>query len=375
MFVVVLAIFAVVLLFIPKKKDQTQIEQVKTELKVKGDEELQKIIPREIDTILFSFGIKKEWIGYLNTAPDKKTKSTDKKETGKKEKNKEKKVPVILPNVGSLWFHKEVTLPLDLPVVEINYEINNFLNTAGVTTSVQEDAKSKNVYMSLMKSSDSSKKVFAKIDFVYSDKNKRDASKVCIVLSNLENISPGDLKKILGSTEKFSVILPDDIDNTAIQSDILESKKDYLLYFDTGTDDNIEADFRTDMKEKEWKSKIKSLCYEYTKASGMIIENKVKDMTFVHNIQEEFLKYIPTVFRDTVMIKFTSKETGEKKIHDLFSDILTRTAKGNKNLIYLLNFTTDDFTNYTKEVHNLKKRGYRFMKFNEMIEKKNNEEE
>ena len=129
------------------------------------------------------------------------------------------------------------------------------------------------------------------------------------------------------------------------------------------------------MKEKEWKSKIKSLCYEYNKASGMIIENKIKDLMFVHNIQEEFLKYRQTVYRDTVMIKFTSKETGEKKIHSLFSDILTRTASGNKSLVYLLNFSTDDFTNYTKEVHNLKKRGYRFVKFNEIMAKKNNEEE
>ena len=210
----------------------------------------------------------------------------------------------------------------------------------------------------------------AAVQFVYTDKVKRDAADVCLILDRVEDISQGNLEEVLKSPEKFSVVLPDIVDKIDAQTIVLDSKRDYLLFMNIGTDEDLTAEFKNDMREKEWKSKVRSVCYEYDKAAGVIVLNPKKIFPLGSDILTEFGLYNLKAYRDTVLIKFNSEETGKRKIDALFNDINVRTQKGGRSMIYLVSLTADEFKNYKEEIFKLKRKGFKFFTFTEIIRRR-----
>jgi hypothetical protein len=321
-------------------------------------EHYKALVPPEIDTLLFSFGIKKEWI----------KNAEDLKEIKNTKKVKKEEPPPVPEN---LWFYKEVLIPPDLSASALNYELTNFLHAMKLSEIINEDPKTRDLTVDVYHSADQSKKIMGKVRLIYSDKVSRDAAEVCIILNNVKQYSQANLEKILGSPEKFSLILPVNFENSDLQSSITESGKDYLLYYSIGNENDFEADFRLDMDEKQWKGKVRSVAVEFPEASGVLIADNRNLFKFEADIIDHFVKYRPNVFRDSIVYKFEPGLEGEKKIYDLFSNILTKSASGRKSLIYLVDFTYTDFVNYTGEVYNMKKRGYRFMNFKEIMRSRN----
>lgn len=325
--------------------NKENISDVKTEKKY-TDEELKKMIPVEIDSLLFSFGVKKEWIKDV-----------------KNEKKNEKASP-------ELWFAKDVAIPLDLGTIGVTNSLTNMLRYFGLEGIINEDPKTRNVNADIYFKRDSLKKTVGVLKLTYNDKIKRDASDVCIILNNISDFKSSDLNDVLNSPESFSVVLPLTNDKSDIQSQILNSKKDFILKFSIGKEDDVEADFKSGQEgSREWRAKIKSISYEFAKAGGIILENPVKDFVFEEKIKDEFQKYKMTTYKDTLLMKFASSNVDEKKIYDLFSHIISRTKSGYANNFYILNLTPAEFTSLDKEITNLKKRGYKFYSFKEMIKK------
>jgi len=180
---------------------------------------------------------------------------------------------------------------------------------------------------------------------------------------------------VLNSTERYSLILPVNIEETDIQSTIFDSEKEYLLLLNIGGEDDIHADFRNNMKGKNWKSKVRTLCYEYDKAGGILLRIQSKQFKFENDIRDEFKRFRGNVFRDSVFIDFKQVNDGGDKVKALFSDIKQRASKNNRNLIYLVNFSFEDFQNYAKRVYSLKKKGYKFVTFSSSIRKRYQKDE
>lgn len=340
------------------KKENTGTQIQKTEYEYTA-EDLRILIPSEIDTILLNFGLKREWIKD-NYYP------LNIKDDGKKRNPTDKKPPLSDIPRENLWFNKEVLVPVDLPLVEVNFEINNFLRSVDFSSVAKEGLKQAGLYIDIYYSRDSSKKVLGKVNLIRSDAIKRDASSVCIILDNPEKFSAEELGVILKSPEKFSVIYPENISNISTQMKILESKRDFVIMFSLGGEDEALATFRTDMTPKEVTSKVKSLSNDYNKASGFILTDKIQDNNYSMFILSEFKKHTKKIFSESVIIKFETKETGKNRIYGLFTDIIRRTSKGQSRLIYLVDFDRDDFDNYVSEVYNMKKRGYSFVRFSEI---------
>ena len=319
--------------------------------------QLHKLASGKIDTILTDFGIKKGWIEN-QFRKDKDTTNND-----------------IHSLTEKLWFSKKVTIPLDLFAAELFIEINSFLKSIDLSTIINESPKTRNLTINIHHTEDTLKRVLAKIDFIYSDKVKREAADVCIILNNLQDYSEEELNTVLNSTERYSLILPTNIEETDIQSTVFGSGKEYLLMLDIGGEDDIHADFRSDTKVKDWKSKVRTLCYEYDKAGGILLNILSKQFKFENDVRDEFKKYRGNVFRDTVVINFKKINNGGNKVQALFKDIKQRTSKGNRSLIYLVNFSLEDFQNYSKRVYSLLKKGYNFMTFSSTIKRRNQKEE
>jgi len=338
--------------FLNSESDTNEVKQIKVDRKY-TDEELKKIIPGEIDTMLFSYGIKKDWI----------------KDGGSSNTKGEKKNEKASPN---LWFAKDVSVPLDLTTIEITSTLTSLLRYYGLEEQITEDPKSRNVNADIFFTKDSLKKTVANVKLVYSDKIKRDAADVCFILNNITDFKSNELNDALNSTENFSIVLPLTNDKSDVQANILNSRKDFLLKFSLGNEEDIEADFKTGQANiREWKIKIKSVSFEFPKTGGVIIENPIRDYPFEEKIRDEFQKGKINTYKDTLLIKFNSQNTDEKKIYDLFTDIITRTKNGFNNYIYLLNLTPAEFAFLDKEIINIKKRGYKFYSFKEIMRKIN----
>jgi hypothetical protein len=375
--IISLIIFAVILVFVRgcsnrEAEKKTVEKEEKTDTKQLSADELKKIIPAEIDSILFQFGIKSEWIRNISDAP---APEKPKKEKTKKPEKPQQKPIVKQPLHGeNLWFMKEITIPKDIPFAEINLEILSLLNGYRLSSASFEDPKTYNQLFNIYYTSDTAKKVVAKINFIYSDKIKRETADICIVLDNVESYSHSVLEKVLSSGEKYSVMLPDDINKIDLQTMVLESKKDYLVKADIGTQDDIESEFRSDMKEKEWRSKVRSICYEFDKAAGIILRNPKLQHKMEMELLDEFSKYPIKAYRDTILTKYNSSEKSKKKISDLFSQILSRAKNGITSQIYVVNFTEEDYQNYMSGLHVIKKRGYKFFNFSDIMKRRSRAE-
>ena len=344
-------ISAVLLYFYCSDSGTDEVKKTPTDRKY-TDDELKKLIPGEIDTMLFSYGIKKDWI-----------------KDGKIENKEDKKTEKANPN---LWFAKDISIPFDLTTIEITSTLTNLLRYYGLEEQVTEDPKTRNVNADIFFTKDSMKKTVANVKLLYSDKIKRDAADVCLIINNITDYKSNELNDALNSTESYSIVLPLTNDKSDIQSTILNSKKDFLLKFSLGNEEDIEADFKTGQNNiREWKTKIKSVSFEFPKTGGAIIENPIRDYIFEEKIRNEFQNGNINTYKDTLLIRFNSPNTEEKKIYDLFTDIMLRTKNGFNNHIYLLNLTPSEFAFLDKEIINIKKRGYKFYSFKDLMRKIN----
>lgn len=298
-------------------------------------------LQHDIDSILYSFGIKQEWIKEISFKG--------------KDTNHAK---------GQLLVSKDIKIPPDLLTIDLNYEITDYLRTVNFRNKVIEDPKTKNIEMNILSNSDSLGKTAGILKFFYSDSLKRILADVCPVLDSLDEYSLNDAEKILNSTQDYSVFLPLRNDKADYQSKIIELKKDFLLKFSIGNEDDIEADFKIDMKESFWKSKIRSIGINFPHASGVILINKSSDNDFYKNIKEEFSKNNLAVYPDSV---FSSFRNSGNKVTGLFDDIVSKTKEGKKFLIYDINLNPEEFEAYDKEIYRLKKSGYRFFNFRQLM--------
>ena len=295
-------------------------------------------------------------------------KSVKSKTDKKSEKNTDKKNKPVVNDV--LWFAKNIQIPKDVSTAEVNLEIKSSLSEYDFDCKANEDPKSGNLMINIFNKKDSSSKTLAYVNLEFSDKIKRDAADVCLVLNNVENIPLTQLEKMLLLPDKYSVVLPDIVSRIDAQTVVMDTKRDYVMFLDIGIEDDLMAEFKKEMSPKEWKSKVRSVCYEYDKASAVIILNPRKIQPLETDLLVEFSKYNLKAYKDTILIKFSPDEKSDKKINLFFNDVLTRSQKGAKSMIYLVDFNNDDVTSFRNESYKLKRKGFKFYNFTEIMKKR-----
>lgn len=366
----VLAVMVVVLAVLYRlnsMKDKALIKEFSTnEVKILSPDDLKKILPAKIDSIASLFGIRKEWISDANKVDEVKPVKgkTDKKTDSKTDK---KTKPVVN---DALWFAKNIQIPKDVSTAELNLEIKSSLFEYDFDCKANEDPKSGNLMINIFNKKDSSNKTLAYVNLEFSDKIKRDAADVCMVLNNVENIPLPQLEKMLLLPDKYSVVLPDMVSRIDAQTVVMDTKRDYVLFLDIGTEDDLLSEFKKEMSQKEWKSKVRSTCYEYDKASAVIILNPKKIHPLETDLLMEFSKYNLKAYKDTILIRFASEEKTEKKVNAFFADVLNRSQKGARSMIYLVDFNNDDINYFRNESYKLKRKGFKFYNFTEIMKKR-----
>jgi hypothetical protein len=343
-----------------QEKSQDKVSKINTRI---SDDEILLKYPRGIDSIFFQYGLKKDWV--KTTIEKYSFKDTASKQPSGKKKKTE--VTITKPKKQEKFlFTKEINVPPDVSIADINIDINNFLDSGGLSLSASEIHQSGNVVSKIYRNNDSVKVAVAILNFVPVKDLKRDAAEICVILSNLDKLPEADLDKILNSSEKFSVVLPYDIEKSEIQAKVFDAKRDYVLIYDIGSEKDVDADFRSDMKQKEWKSKVQSMSFEYNKASGILLSARRSLPSFYSDLFQEFSRYNKNIYSDTIFVKYETTEKAEKKIELIVTDIKNKTARGYKNIFYLVEFSSEDFDLYQKEIPELKRKGFKFKTFGEI---------
>lgn len=339
--IALLCVFAITLFYFYVSSDDKTISTGNADKSISaatGDRLLS-----DIDSILYSFGIRKDWI------KDVTIKSKDQKKTG-----------------DVLLFNREIRIPSDLAVIDLNFEITNYFRKYDNEIKVTEDPKTKNIVMNINSVKDSLHKQTGMIKLLYSDTLKRNAAEIALVLDSLDLYSLKEAEEILTSTQEFSVILPLRNDKADYQSRIIELKRDYLLKLSVGDEDDIEADFKNEMKESVRSSKIKALALSFPNTTGVILINKTRNPDFFNAVKNDFIKNNMKVYNDSVFFIYKS---AENKVISFFEDLINEAKKGKKILFYDINFDPQEFTSYDRQVHNMKKLGYRFYNFRDLVKK------
>lgn len=372
-----LVVFAAILLWlggffdINNSKPTTVIESLDEETKDGSTriniDVLAERCDRDIDSILFNFGIKKEWINTVYPSGKSQTVNQEKPD-------KEKKVKKETANVK--WFSKNVSIPKDLTTAEINLDLTTYINYLGLDAAVNEDIKTTAINFALYSPIDTSRGgslPLAKINITPTDKIKRDAGSLVLIINQINDFKKEQLENILNLVSEFSFIFPRNPEEIELQNKLIQMKKDVLVNLTIGAIDNYDADFRIGMDEKEVKQRVKSINSDFPSVKTAIISKinpQVPNDIIFRVVTEEFLNNGIKAFRDTILTKLLSKdeEDSDSKIQLIVSRLKDKASLAGK-VIAVLTLSNDEFLSFLDEVQSLKKRGYKFYTLTEYIEK------
>lgn len=298
-------------------------------------------ISKGIDSIVRVFGISDKWIRERKTSP----------KSGKDEQ---------------LWFSKEVKLPLDLPALNVNLDLTNFLHSKGLSARTTEEPRTKNLAIDILHESASGTSKVAQMILQYSDSVRRITSDVCIILDSIEYLSIKEAEEILNSAENFSVIMPLRNDKVDFQSLVLERKRDFVIEMTLGSAESYESDFREGMSEKEMRSKVRTVSFNFPATSGIVLRSTKQFPEQAQAISAEFAKYNIKTYADT---GFAGMFFSEDKLSWLISEINNNGNSGKLRFAVISSLNSKELVAFSEALIPLRKRGYRFSNFKQYIKR------
>lgn len=327
---------------------------------------------KDIDSIFYNFGIKKEWITTLYAGEKTPVQKTD----------KQTKQPAPKKDVArTKWFSKTVMIPKDLTTAEVNLDLTSYVRNLALPFRVDEDIRTTAIYFKIDPPGDTSAGMtpLASINIIPNDKIKRDGGILVLIINQISNFKKEQLENILNTASEFSFIFPRNPEEIELQNKLLQLKKDVLVNLTVGASDNYDADFRIGMDDKDLKQKVKSIASDFPTVKTAILSKinpQVPNDLVFNLISDELKKNGIKTYRDSILTKPLSKEEedSDNKIQLLTDRLEDRSVRAG-SVIAVLNLSNDDFLNFYNDVQNLKKRGFKFYSFTAYMDRLEKKEE
>jgi hypothetical protein len=297
--------------------------------------EPQTNLNRSIDSILFTFGIKKEWI----------TTEIQKKQNQKAE-----------------WFVKNVMIPKDLTSVEINLDISSYLNHIGMNSKVNENILNKDITISVNNPETTKQLPAAIINITHNDKAVRESGIIAIVIDKINSFSAEDIEKLVINKNEFSYVFPRNLDDIDIQQKLLHHKKDVVIGLTYSAGENYESDFNSAMDEKAIREKVKNFALDYTSINKVLLTCPTGDASLSqlrNRISAEFARANISVINDSMLVNAYS--SGEKDRTGMFFNNVIQKTNLLRNIIVVYPAEKSEFEDFYSRVMVYKKLGYKFV--------------
>ncbi len=352
---VVSIIFLVFFLFIKKTPEKQRREENKSDKTENNFPDIATVkagLDTKLDSILLEFGIRKEWIA--TSYPNQQSKQKESKK--------------ILNEL----FSKTVSIPKELPSIEINIDITSYLNSTGLRSVVNEDILTKDISIDIFARDDSAgQKNLARVQLSHSDKVSRQTATCVFILSGLQEFDAKELDEIINLTSEFSYLLPKNLDDIDLQNKLINAKRNVLMEFSIASSSIEEAEFYTGMAGKDIQSKIKTFTNDFPSIKYVLLSARDKSAgaLIVKKIAEaEMTRLGLKVISDSLLTETIKDDEKGEKIKLILEKIRSRTNLSSP-LISKLWLDPNQLKNFYSEVLTLKKKGYKFYTLSEYLTK------
>jgi hypothetical protein len=310
---------------------------------------LAKRCDEDIDSILFNFGLKKEWIKTIYTQEEEQTSKQHRQGA---------------PRAG--WFVKDVSIPKDLTTAEVNLDLSSYVNYSGLKVTVKEDIRTTAISLTINAPNDTLPNILplAKINITPTDKIKREPGTLVLIINQTNDFKKETIENILNISNEFSFIFPRNPEEIELQNKLVQMKKDVLINLTIGTAENVDADFRIGMDDKDVKQRVKSIVSDFPSIKSVIlskVNSSVPNDAIFSLASGELRKNGINAYHDTMLTELLSKkeQDSDNKIQLIINRLKEKTAISGK-VISILNLSGDEFPDFYNSVQGLKKRGYEF---------------
>jgi len=336
---------------------KTKTHSEDTASKTPGTKLIQANLDKQIDSILFTFGIKKEWI----TSGMVIDKIKGQKPVTPKKNNSEAE-----------WFTKNVVIPEDLASAEVNLDLSLFVNKVGLSPTATEDIKTKDISFEIRNLNDTSKGLpLVKINLTHSDKISRETGTFCFIINNIAQYKKDEIDNLLGIANEFSFVFPRNLENIDVQNKLAQSKKDILVNIVIGSRENSDVDFSLADDDKALNQRVKSFSTDFPNINKIILTRADPNPLLgilSGKLTEEFAKYNIRVIKDSLIVPLLNKseEDSKERVGIMIKNLRAKVPNPGKG-VSIINLSYDELLNLFDNLAVMKKLGYKFYTLSEYL--------
>jgi hypothetical protein len=252
-----------------------------------------------------------------------------------------------------------VSAPADLPITVILDEIFTSFRNFNVNIKSQEQKINGKTLLKISKKNDFE----LTAEFYYNKTLTRNAGKIGVYVSGINNLSKDDLLKLLSIPETFEVLLIPSKSSTEIVKILAAHKKRYGILLN---DDINDLDYKLSQKYSKGrlKSSIRSIIGKFYNAAIFIIDNKSNlfSSDVYPLLKEEFDKRKINLIREDFFSDLTN-ESSNNALMDFRSGV-EKTKRGEKAEFVM---TVEELQLLQPEIIKFRKVGYKFVPPSELI--------
>jgi hypothetical protein len=287
-------------------------------------------IEAEIDRILESYGVKKDWIH---------------------------KRAVKLSKQEFVRYEEYVSLPPDIPVVDLNLDLSTMVKKYDARAVAIEDLKNGTVAVHIIVKGNVLQSVLQSIN----PELKRDVGAIALMIDNIENASDEALNALLRqSNERFALGLTPNRKTAELFHRIADAGKELFLVITIRSEDNRDLfALSSDLNETKVKWRLAGILTEFDKAAGCFVISDKPKPTAVDIIQRE-MERRHLIFLQMSDVRYVQTRLDSAQIA-LWLQGLAGSAIQEKGVIGVIPWESNLASMLENEVRALRKRGFTFI--------------
>lgn len=307
-----------------KKQHGSQAQSLKDEI---------LSIDSAIDNIFNDYGIKKEW----------KTKQS------------------VQLRDDILRFEREIRIPYNFPIVDMNREISSLCSRYNSSTSSNEDIKNQIVQLHIYHRG----LVIQNIRFITDPSLLRIDGNIVVLMKGLTELNDVAKSFVLKSPLFKNYLLDYRNDNSEIVRIINKQSKDYLLELNIKEKmEDEEYDISLDMDSMTVRKKMKNIFRNLENPRGFYVSYDKYDDKFNQLLKKEILNFNKIMIMKSEVI--TLKEENGNLAN--FSEVSKQSAVSSHALCSM-SLSNENINNLIEAMRGMQRKGFRFEKISEISKK------
>jgi len=311
----------------------TAVQQKKTQATVRQEGEvIRSKIEAEIDTVLESFGIEKDWIH---------------------------KRAVRLSKKDFVRYEEYVSLSPDIPIAYLNLDLSTMAKKYNARATAVENARSGTIAVHINVKGNVLQSIILSVD----PELRRNVGNIALIIDKIENASDEALNTLLQrSHEHIAYGLTPNRKTTELFRKVAEAEKElFLVITIRGGDDKDLFTLSSDLDESKTRWRLKGILNEFDKATGCLVISDKPKSTAVEIIRQE-MERRRLLFLQISDVKYANASRDSVQLDRWLHDLAEMALKApQKSIIGVIPWESNLISLLENELRILRKRGFEFV--------------